>query len=307
MKIIITAVFEKEGIDRLREAHEVDYMPKITQEELKRVVGQYDALLGRGTCPVGKDIIDAGSSLRVIATAGVGMNHIDVPYARSKGIQVINAAGANAYSVAELTICMMLNLLRYVPRATYDIKEKGIYNKSLYMGHEAEGKTLALIGIGAIGFKVARVCQAMEMKVIAYDPYIKPEVAEEAGIELVGLEGIFRRGDVVSVHVPLTDETRGMISRANIALMKDGAYIMNMSRGEIADEEAVADALETGKLAAYGTDVINNEPNPGEKIAPSRLLKEPNLVITPHIGAWTKEAQEKAAMFIANRLIETLK
>lgn len=306
MKVLVAAAFGDAAIALLREKCSVDYLPKITQEELLRIIGDYDAIITRGTCPVRKEVISAGTRLRVIATAGVGTNHIDVDFANSKGIRVLNAAGANAHSVAELTVGLLLCLLRKIPAADSDIKGKGVYNKNLYLGQEAAEKTLGLVGIGQIGFKVAKICQAMEMKVLAYDPYIRPEIASEAKIELCSLAELFRDSDIVSVHVPLTEETKGMIDTVHLGFMKQGGYVINMSRGEIADEEAVAQALEKGQLAGYATDVICEEPAPGEVLPDSPLLRCKNIVMTPHMGAWTKEAQEKATVLTAKKLLEAL-
>lgn len=304
MKILVAAAFGEAGLKLLLEKHQVEYAPKISQTELKKIIGDFDAIVSRGTCPVREDVIRLGTRLQVIATAGAGTNHIDVEFARSRGIKVINASGANAYSVAELTLGLLLSLLRRVPEADREVKLERIYDKNRYLGREAAGKTLGLIGIGQIGFKVAKVCQSMEMRVLAYDPYVRREIAEDAGIELADLESVFARSDVISVHVPLTEETRGVINAKNLALTRPGSYVINMSRGEIADEAAVAEALNIGQLAGYATDVICQEPAPGEKIQDRPLLDCGNLVITPHMGAWTVEAQEKATLLTAQRVLE---
>lgn len=306
MRVLVAAALMPEGLNLLTAEHEVDYRPKIGRDDLLARIPNYDAIIVRGTCPVDKEAIERGVNLKVIGTAGVGVNHIDVEFARKRGIKIVNAAGANADSVAELTIALMIELCRHVCRANYDVKEKGIWDKNRYLGKELAGKTLGLIGFGQIGSRVAEIARALKMNVCTYDPYVDKKRAEALQVEILPLEKVLTSSDIVSIHVPLTKETNHLISYSELKQMRRGSYLINMSRGGIVDEEALADALESGHLAGAGFDVLTDEPLPGGTVKPSRLLQHENFIITPHIGAWTIDAQKRAAITVAKRVLEGL-
>src|SRR5947207_10742824 len=287
-KTLVTDILAESGLNILRKAEDVDldYRPGLKGDELIKAVKESDALITRSGTAITPELVNAGTRLRVVGRAGVGLDNVDVEACTARGILVINAPTANIMSATEHTMAMMLALCRNIPEAHASVK-RGEWTRSKFMGIELSGKTLGIIGLGRIGTRVAARARMFEMRVIAYDPYIPPTVFEKAGAERASLEDLLTRADVITVHTPLSDETRGMLGAAEIAKMKDGVLALNIARGGSWDEAALAEALGNGKVAGAAIDVYVNEP-------PSRdhpLLVAKNIVLTPHIGANTIEAQ----------------
>jgi len=275
---------------------EVLYSPGISREGLLSIIGEADVLVVRSRTRVDAELIERGTRLRAVARAGVGTDNIDVEAARKRGIAVISAPSAPAASVAELTLALMFALARNLKRA-FRSAEDGKWEK--IEGVELRGKTAGILGFGRIGREVARLCSCMGMRVIAYDPR-REAFSGSAYIEEAGsLEDLLRAADFLTIHVPLTEETRKLIGRRELSIMKDGAYLINTSRGAVIDQEALIEALRTGKLAGAALDVLENEP-PGER--EKELLSLPNVIATPHIGSQTAEAQRRIAAEIAEKI-----
>ncbi|MEM3506883.1 MAG: hydroxyacid dehydrogenase [Candidatus Bathyarchaeia archaeon] len=302
MKVLISDDFENEGIEILKKnGFKVVTDFTITHEKLLEVISDFDALIVRSRTKVTRDIIERGEKLKAIARAGVGLDNIDVKAANEKGITVLNAPEALTVAVAELTLGLIVCAWYEIPRINYCLKSKspieGIKKESL------AGKTIGIIGLGRIGYNVAiKAIKAFGMKAIAYDPYISIEKAKEIGVEIVTLNELLKSSDVITIHVPLTDETKGLIGENELKLMKKNAIIVNTSRGGIINEEALFNALASGRIAGAALDVFENEPPKDLK-----LCKMPNVVCTPHIGAQTKEAQTEVAILTAKKVVETLK
>lgn len=280
---------------------EVTKMRALNTKQLAATIGPYHVLMMRISAKVGPTVVDRAPNLKVVASATAGLDHVDVEYCRKKGIAVVNASGGNAESVAELTIGRIIDLFREVHRANKDVKS-GEWNRAKYKGRELYGKTLGLIAIGNVGKRVAELARCFGMKVIAYDPYVSEQAAAAMGVRLVAnLEELLSESDVISIHAPLTPETRHMISGPQIARMKDGAYIVNMGRGGIVDEEAAYEALRSGKLGGMGVDVMEQEP-----CLNSPLYELDNFIVTPHYGGQTPEALERMASIAAHRALQSL-
>lgn len=277
----------------------VDKRPLKT-EELASVIEPYHLLMMRVSAKIGPSVIDKAPNLKIVASATAGLDHVDLGYCREKGITVINAAGGNAESVAELAFGFMISLFREIPRASKDVKS-GVWNRAAYNGRELLGKTLGLVAVGNVGRRVAELSRAFGMSVLAFDPYVSQEAAREMGVKLVSLEEVLRESDVVSIHAPLTPETRHMISAPQIAMMKDGAYLVNAGRGGIVDEAAAYEALKSGKLAGMAADVMEVEP-----CLQSPLYELDNFIVTPHFGGQTPEALKRMASIAAERALEAL-
>jgi D-3-phosphoglycerate dehydrogenase len=272
----------------------VDVRDDITPEELPKVLPAYDGMVVRSRTKVRQPLIDVCPNLKVIVRGGVGLDTIDADYARSKGITVMNTPMASSASVAELTIGYMFALARSIYQATASMKAEK-WEKKLFEGDELGGKTLGLIGVGNIGREVAKRANALGMAVIAYDPYVKAA----DGIRMVTLDELLAKSDYISLHLPKTKESAGMIGRDQIARMKSGVRIVNCARGGIVDESALYEALTGGKVAGAALDVFAEEPPTDWK-----LLKLPNVIGSPHIGAATKEAQGRVGAEVAGKLIE---
>lgn len=303
MKVLIADEVHKECAERLRKAgFEVDERPDITREELKKIINQYDILIVRGRTKVDREIIENATNLKLIGRVGVGLDTIDVSAAEEKGIKVINTPQMSTIAVAELTMSLMLNLLRGTFRAIESMK-RGLWEKKALYGEELFGKTLGIIGFGRIGKAVAERAKAFGMKVMVYDVFVDEESLKRMGaIKANSLEELLKNSDVVSLHVPLTKETKYMINANTIALMRDGAYLINTSRGEVVNTRDLLNALKSGKLAGAALDVFENEPpkEPWEK----ELIQLPNVIATPHIGAQTREAQVEGAKIMAENIIK---
>ena len=303
MKILISDPLSEEGVRILKEVKEfeVEVRPELKPDELKAIIKDYEALIVRSATKVTKDIINSASKLKVIGRAGVGLDNVDLESATAKGIIVMNTPAGNTISTAEHTMSMLMCLARGIASADVSIKS-GEWKRSRFMGVELYGKTLGVVGLGRIGKEVSKRALSFEMKVIAYDPFLSKEVANDLGIEVVELEELFKRSDFISVHTPLTEETRHLISDKEIALMKDGVRLINCARGGIIDEAALLKALDSGKIAGAALDVFEKEPPDFS----SPLLKHKKVVLTPHLGASTEEAQVNVAIEVCQSVRDAL-
>jgi D-3-phosphoglycerate dehydrogenase len=300
-KILLTDGLEENGQELLRAVAEVENTPTITAEDLLKVVGQYDALIVRGRTKVIPAVFEAGGKLKVVGRCGVGVDNIDLAAAKAKGVTVVNAPIATTLAVAELTLGLMLSLVREIPRADAGMKATKWLKKELE-GGELYQKTLGVIGCGRIGAAVGDRARAFGMHVIGYDPLLSEMDIRRKGIEPASLEGVYQRSDMITIHVPMNDQTRSMINAEALGKMKKGVYLVCAARGGIVDETALLAALESGHVAGAGLDVFGTEP-PGE----STLAAHPKVVATPHIGAQTHEAQARAAADIATEILAALK
>ena len=295
MKILICDKTEKEAIEQMRAAGlQVDVRDDITPEELPGVLPAYDGMVVRSRTKVRQPLIDVCPKLKVIVRGGVGLDNIDADYAKTKGITVMNTPLASSASVAELAIAYMFALARSVHQASASMKAEK-WEKKAFEGVELAGKTLGLIGIGNIGKEVARRANALGMTVLAYDPYVK----SAEGVKLVPLDDLLKASDYISLHLPKTKESAGMLGTQAFGKMKEGVRIVNCARGGIVDEQALYDALVSGKVAGAAMDVYAEEPPTDWK-----LVKLPNVIASPHIGAATKEAQGRVGAEVAQKLID---
>jgi len=302
MKVLISDKLPPVAVETLSSYPDIeaDNKPGLAPEELKSIIGAYEGIIIRSGTKLTADVLELADKLKVIARAGVGVDNVDVKAASRKGIIVMNTPGGNTISTAELTFAMILALSRNIPGACASIKG-GEWDRKSFVGSQVSGKVIGVIGLGRIGLEVAKRAMAFEMKVIGYDPYIAPKKAARLGIELSGLESVWERADYITVHTPITDKTRGLINAEAIAKMKDGVRIINCARGGIVDEDALADAIEAGKVAGAAVDVYPEEPPTNR-----RLIDLPQVVATPHIGASTKEAQINVATDAARQLGDAL-
>ncbi|MBN2398044.1 MAG: phosphoglycerate dehydrogenase [Deltaproteobacteria bacterium] len=301
-RVLVSDTLEKEGIEIFKNAPgiEVDVKTGLTPGEMKDVIKNYDGLAIRSATKVTEEIIDAAGKLKVIGRAGIGLDNVAVDAASKKGIVVMNTPGGNTITTAEHAIAMMLSLARRIPQATASTKA-GKWEKKKFMGSEVSNKTLGIIGIGRVGSIVANRAQGLTMNVMAYDPFISYEAAEKMGIALAPLDEVLQKADFISVHTPLTEETRGLINAASFAKMKDGVFVINCARGGIVDEDDLYDALLSGKVAGAALDVFVDEPTTNTK-----LLSLDNIICTPHLGASTDEAQRNVAIAIAQQIVDYL-
>jgi D-3-phosphoglycerate dehydrogenase len=303
-RALVTDTLAESGLDILRKASDVelDYRPGLKGEELLDAVRQSDALITRSGTAVTPELVNAGTRLRIIGRAGVGLDNVDVDACTRRGILVINAPTANIMSATEHTMAMLLALCRNIPEAHASVK-RGEWTRPKFMGIELQGKTLGVIGLGRIGTRVTARARGFEMRVIAYDPHIADSVFQSVGATRVTLDELLAQADVITVHTPLTDETRGMIGADEIAKMKDGVIVLNIARGGIYEEQALADALNRGKIAGAAVDVYVEEP-PGKE---HPLLNAKSIILSPHIGANTIEAQDRVAVQTSEMVIEALR
>jgi len=297
-RVLVSDDLSADGVAIMRRAGlEVDVKVGLKPEELERIIGEYDALAVRSATKVNARLLEKAERLKVVGRAGVGVDNVDLEAATRRGVVVMNTPGGSSVTVAELTLAHMLALARHVAQATASVKG-GKWEKKRFQGHELQGKTLGVVGIGNIGSVVVSRCQAMGMQVVAYDPFISPEAAAKLGVTLVPLEEIWARADVISLHVPLTDQTRHLVDARALERMKKGALLVNCARGGIIDEQALAQALASGHLGGAALDVFEKEP----PAADHPLLKLDNFICTPHLGASTEEAQAAVAVAIAEQL-----
>jgi D-3-phosphoglycerate dehydrogenase / 2-oxoglutarate reductase len=301
-KILISDNLSPEGIAIFEKTPgiEVDARTKMTPDELKAVIKNYDALVVRSATKVTQEIVDLADKLAVIGRAGIGLDNVDIPAASKRGIVVMNTPGGNAVTTGEHTIAMMLSLVRHIPQATASMKA-GKWEKNKFTGHEFMNKTLGIVGIGRVGSIVADRAQGLKMKVIAYDPFIAPEVAEKMGIVLASLDEIYAQADIITIHTPMTKETRGLINAEAFARMKKGVYIINCARGGLVNEKDLHAALVSGKVAGAALDVFEEEP-----VKDMSLVSLDNVICTPHLGAATDEAQINVAIAIAEQIVAYL-
>jgi len=302
-KILVSDSLSEEGLKILKEVKEfqVDVKTDLKPEQLKEIIKDYDALIVRSATKVTKDIIGAATNLKVVGRAGVGLDNVDLDAATQKGIIVMNTPAGNTISTAEHTVSMILSLSRNIPQANASTK-KGEWKRSKFMGVELYNKILGIVGFGRIGSEVAKRAFSFGMKILAYDPFLSKEVAENIGVEVVELKDLFTRSDYITVHTPLTEETKHLISKEQFAIMKKGVRVVNCARGGIIDEVALAEAIKEGKVAGAAIDVFEKEP-----VAPeSELLKLENVVVTPHLGASTEEAQVNVAIEVAEIVRDAL-
>lgn len=301
-KVLVSDPITPAGVELLKQAgFEVEVKTDHTKEELIAKIKNYDALIVRSQTKVGSDVIEAADNLKVIGRAGVGVDNVDVEAATKKGIIVLNAPDGNTISTAELTIAMMLALARNIPQAHASLKS-GAWDRKSFTGVEISGKTLGIVGMGRIGTEVAKRMLAMNMTVLAYDPFLTTDKAESLGIKLVDLDTIITQSDFITVHTPLTPETKGLFGAKEFARMKKGVRLINCARGGIYDEAALAEAIKNGHVAGAAIDVFPEEP-PTDRT----LIDQPQTVVTPHLGASTKEAQENVAVDVAIEVIKVLK
>lgn len=302
MKILVSDKVSEKGVELLRAEHEVDVNHNLTPVELIEIIPQYDALVVRSETKVTKPVIEAAAKLKVIGRAGVGVDNIDVPAATQKGIIVLNAPDGNTVAATEHTMAMMLALARNIPQAYNSMKE-GKWERSKFVGVEMRGKVLGIIGLGRIGSGVAKRALAMDMTVLAYDPYISDERAKDLGVELADLEEIYKNADFLTIHMPLTNETKHLLNRDAFAKMKKGIRIVQCARGGIIDEEALAGAIQESVVAGAAIDVFEKEP-----VDPANpLLAMDKVIFTPHLGASTKEAQIGVAIDVAEGILTALR
>ena len=284
-RVLVSDPLAEEGLAILRPAVDVDVKTDLKEDELCKIIGDYDALLVRSGTDVNARVIEAGKKLKFIGRAGVGVDNIDVDAATRKGIIVANAPEGNTLAATEHTMAMMLSLARNIPQATASLKKKE-WKRSKFMGVELNEKTLGIVGFGRIGRELAKRAIAMDMKVVAYDPFITKERAAQLGVEMMSMADLFKVADVITVHTPLIAETKHIVNAKSIATMKDGVRIINCARGGIIDEKALYDAVKSGKVAGAALDVFETEPP-----TDSPLLTLDNIIVTPHLGASTVEAQ----------------
>lgn len=299
--ILITDGLEEIGQAILHSSANLDDRTGVSAEELLKIIKYYDALIVRSRTKVNAQVFEAAKKLKVIGRAGVGVDNIDLESARSRGVTVVNAPGSTSLSVAELTLGLMLAMAREIPRADASMKQ-GAWLKKDLAGTELNGKMLGILGMGHIGAEVGARATAFGMSVLSYDPLIPSAEILRRGAEPISLDELYTRSDFISLHLPLTDETRSMVNEQALARMKPGVRIVCVARGGIIDESALLAALESGQVAGAALDVFTHEP-PGA----SELVRHPNVIATPHIGAQTAEGQSRAAEDIANEVLAALK
>ncbi|MEO6207760.1 MAG: phosphoglycerate dehydrogenase [Candidatus Limnocylindrales bacterium] len=300
MRVLVAEAVAREGVELLAAQHEVDERVGCTPDELAAILPDYDALIVRSQVQVNAELIAAGTRLVVIGRAGVGVDNVDLDAATRAGITVVNAPTGNTIAAAEHTLALLYGVARKTAAADASVR-RGEWQRAQFTGRELRGRTLGIIGLGKIGQAIADRARAMEMVVVAVDPFVTAEQATHHGIELVDQETLLARSDVVTVHVPLTRATRGLIGREAIAKLKPGSIVLNVARGGIVDEAAVAEALSSGHLGGAGIDVFEQEPP-----TDSPLLGAPNTLLTPHLGASTEEAQVLVSEEVAAQVLEVL-
>ena len=301
MKILITDGIEKTGLAILQNAKCEITEKTLTPPELLQAIGDYDAIIVRSATKVTKEVIDAGKKLKVIARDGVGLDNIDVAYAKSKGLKVLNTPGASSISVAELAIAHMISLGRFLPMSNIAMRNKQWPKKEYSKGIEMTGKTLGVIGLGNIGKEVAKRALGLQMKVVATDPFVKETNLD---VKLISMEELLKVSDYITLHIPLDKAKGPAITNAEFEKMKKGVILVNCARGGVVREKDLLEALNNGKVAYAGMDVFENEPPTPEEF---ELINHPHVSVTPHIGASTMEAQDRVGVEIAQKVVDALK
>ena len=299
-RILIAEPLAEAGVELLRAHHEVDARAATTREELLAAVTGVDALVVRSATRVDAEVLEAGRNLKVVGRAGIGLDNVDVAAATRLGVMVVNAPQSNVISAAEHTVALILAQARNIPQAHVALRE-GRWERGRFQGAELYGKTLGIIGLGRVGALVAQRLNSFGMRLLAYDPYVSRDRAAQMGVELAGLADVLAQADVVTVHLPKTPDTTGLIGETELAAMKPGARLVNTARGGIVDEAALAKAVGDGQLAGAALDVFAEEPT-----TQSPLFGLEGVVVTPHLGASTTEAQDKAGVAIAEQLLLAL-
>lgn len=305
MKVIVTDEVADQGLALLKQDPriEMDVRLGLKKEELLELISQYEVLITRSGTTVDKSLLDAATKLKMVARAGVGIDNVDVEYASSKGVIVVNAPFGNTNSAAEHTMALLLAACRNVTVANASLKS-GEWKRAPFTGVELKGKTAGVIGLGKVGGRVATRLKAFECEVLACDPYISAKRAHDLGVKLVSHDEIYQNCDIITVHTPLTDETKGMINTRELAMMKDGVIVMNVARGGIIDEPALLESLNKGKIAIAGVDVWSEEPPKTDVL--KALIGHPKVTVTPHLGANTHEAQINVAVDVSKEILNYL-
>ncbi|WP_067711174.1 phosphoglycerate dehydrogenase [Nocardia yamanashiensis] len=291
--VLIADKLAQSTVDALGDGVEVRWVDGPNRPELLAAVPEADALLVRSATTVDAEVLEAGKNLKIVARAGVGLDNVDVPAATERGVMVVNAPTSNIHTAAEHAVTLLLSAARQIPAADATLREK-TWQRSKFNGVEIFGKTVGVIGLGRIGQLFAQRLAAFETKIIAYDPYTSPARAAQLGIELVSLDEVLERADFISIHLPKTPETKGMLNKETLAKTKKGVIIVNAARGGLIDEQALADAITSGHVRGAGIDVFETEPS-----TDSPLFDLPQVVVTPHLGASTAEAQDRAGTDVA--------
>jgi D-3-phosphoglycerate dehydrogenase len=301
-RVLVSDPLSKTGLEILEKTKGLKYdlKPGLSPEELKKIIPDYDGIIIRSETKLKGEIIEAGKRLMVIGRAGIGLDNVDLPAATKRGIVVMNTPQENAIAAAEHTIAMILSISRRIPQATASMKA-GKWEKKKFMGVELYNKTLGMIGIGVIGTIVADRARGLKMKILGYDPYLSKEIAEKKGVDPVSLDELLNRSDFITVHTPLTDETRNLIDKKAFDKMKKGVIIINCARGGIINEKDLYDAIKEKKVAGAALDVFEKEPAVGNP-----LLELEEVISTPHLGAATEEAQENVAIAIVQQIVDYL-
>ena len=299
-KILVGDQIAENGLAILRQVGQVEEKIGLSEAELVAIAPNYDAIMVRSGTKITRPVLEAAPKLQIVGRAGVGVDNIDVPAATERGVIVVNSPGGNTIAVAELALGMMLSLVRKLIPAHNSVAA-GEWKRSKFLGTELNGKTLGIVGVGRIGVEVARRAQSFGMNVIGYDPFLGSSRANQLNIEAVSLEELWPRCDFITLHTPLTPQTRHLVNAQVLSQMKPTAVLLNCARGGIIDEEALYEALKNGKLGGAGLDVFETEP---PKTSP--LLELPNVVLTPHLGASTEEAQVEVALDVARQIVDVL-
>ncbi|KKJ00642.1 phosphoglycerate dehydrogenase [Prochlorothrix hollandica] len=302
-KVLVSDTIDQVGVDILSQVAQVDVNTGLSPEELIAAIPAYDALMIRSSTKVTQAVIEAGQQLKIIGRAGVGVDNVDVAAATRQGIIVVNSPQGNTIAAAEHALAMMLSLSRHVPAAAASM-QTGSWDRNKYVGTEVYKKTLGVVGLGKIGSHVATAARAMGMKLLAYDPFISAERAEQLGCRLVEMDILFQEADYITLHIPKTPETQNLINATTLAKMKPTVRIINCARGGIIDEVALAEAIKAGQIGGAALDVFSSEPL--EADSPLRALVGKGLVLTPHLGASTEEAQVNVAVDVAEQIRDVL-
>src|SRR3954468_21179930 len=304
LRVLVTDEIDPEGLQLLQAQPElrVDEVPTLPKQELLARIGEYDAIVGRSATRISEEVLRAAKRLKVVGRAGVGVDNIALDAATALGIAVINAPAGNTVAVAELFFGVMIGLLRHLPHATQSMRD-GSWDRSQLLGSELKGRTLGIVGVGRIGSEIAARAQAFCMEVVGFDPYIADDRFRALRVRRAAtLDALLEEADIVTVHTPLNEETKGLIGRREIALMRAGGIVANLARGGIVDDQALMAALESGHLRGAALDVYQSEP-----LAPDHPIRQvPNVILTPHIGASTAEAQRNVAVEVCRSVRDAL-